>query len=311
MPFCCDVYPGTSCPLFCRFCPRGSGREDLLMTPERFADVVRDLVVCGAERVSVSGGLEPYSEPACASACIRAAVEAGAQAWVYTNGMLPMPGAEMAHRVRISCHGATNETFRRITRYCGPYPPLDRIRRAVAGLLARRGGRRLPQVGIGYILTVENASELSDAAHQWRDCGADFFDVRVPVSAKPPPRMVLRAARWLADESAPRHLTISLSDDITGTMRRAERCRAIRRSVVIDASGRAWACSWMAQPGMRPAWAMRGNVRTESPKAIFERITTADPVSHCEACPPAWRRWNLAKEEEECKPALRLSAETT
>lgn len=206
-PWILELHPGLSCPCSCVFCySMGEG----LATDERgyryadetgaldesdFVEIIRAFAEDGGKCLNLSGGLEPLS---CAFTpeLARAAVDAGLETWLYTNGIPDTADdgtwrwfVENLDSIRFSIHAATAPTYHRTQvphledRHVAEELFSRAVRRVEAAVSRRdelrRAGRRAARIGVTFVAVKYNWGQIPEAARLWVEKGVDFFDIRL------------------------------------------------------------------------------------------------------------------------------------
>lgn len=133
-------------------------------------EIIKDAAAMGVKAVQFTGGGEPTVHPDHLT-IFRAALEAGLQCALVTNGCLLREGwEEVLSRfawVRVSLDAGTAETYAKIRAV--PERTFDKCLENIRRLAGARGG----VVGVSYIVLQENYRECRRAAVAARQAGAD------------------------------------------------------------------------------------------------------------------------------------------
>jgi hypothetical protein len=302
-----EIHPGLACQLRCNFCWReGSTYHETapVLQEDRLDEILAEFKAQGGHELWLSGGVEPFSNPAMACRAIVGAHRLGLCIKVYSNGLAPALGEPFVRAivatypdwVRWSVHAATEKTFQAVAR---PHDPRLALRDGVKNIEAMSAARpagTTHKVGVGFLVLPENAGEVVQAAEFWSG-RVDFFDVRADArmdrSGNEAIRRGLAAFRVAQEAGRFGPLEIHLGDALTGPLQRPPFCYAPSHKLVMDPFGLVWTCCTHAHPGMRPAWARAGNLAVEDLHTIVARLKSRLPLPHCTVCCPGDIAMNL------------------
>ena len=181
-PIFVEVIPTNRCNHSCDFCAyRSKGyTSSQLFNPadeiphEKLAKIVEDCADMGVKAIEVTGGGEPMLHPWFLDFC-RLILSKGIDLGLVTNGSRWTKEATEVMKdaawVRFSIDAGREETYTQI-RHCSPitYPI---IRQAIQDLSQARGASPTPIIGVGFVVTKANWTEVVDAAAKAKADGAD------------------------------------------------------------------------------------------------------------------------------------------
>lgn len=144
--------------------------------PKRFIptakaiEILDDCARLGVGAIEFTGGGEPTVHPDC-MAIIAHAQALGLQTGLVTNGvrLKPHPALEQLTWLRVSLDAGTAATYERIRR--------SKAWDTVMATLERVGQLKGPLVGVGFVVTLENAHELHAAALLVKAAGISYLRV--------------------------------------------------------------------------------------------------------------------------------------
>ncbi len=217
-PFTVGIYPGVTCMLSCRFCGRVPGksyaREDLALGNQLLRSVFLEAPRDMPRRFYLSGGLEPLTNPGLGQ-LIAFAASLGHRMQLYTNGMMLTPHLLAAQEglwdldaLRISLHGADDETAQQTTRVFGT---ATRVLQNAKDFLRLKAERNSPvRLGFNFVVQSGQVGHLRKIAHaivRVADAspsrqGIDFLTLRENYAATPSAAIHGAERQWLRDELA-------------------------------------------------------------------------------------------------------------
>lgn len=167
-PFTVGIYPAVSCGLSCSFCARVGGEqyghEDIVQGNELFRQLFGEAPQDLPRRFYLSGGLEPLTNPGLAE-LVRFAAGFGHRMQLYTNGMMltsrflgKNEGLWHLDTLRISMHGADDETAQAVTSRAGVASRVIANARSLVRLKTRRGEKL--RIGFHYVVQSGQVSHL-------------------------------------------------------------------------------------------------------------------------------------------------------
>lgn len=306
-----EVHPGVACPLNCTFCyRRGHNYENgnSVLNIQRLQTLIVEFAAQGGRQLNISGGLEPFTRSEAVISAVQSAHACGLRTWIYTNGLSSALEdsdtceilIQNTDRIRFSIHAIDAQTYLRVARPQKPDITLARVIEIVWRLLRTRS-KPCPEIGIDFIVTSENASELVDAAIFWRYLGVDFLDVRFDVTATiGPDERTAQAVEQLRGRIQSGHVWPLRVNIGTYEKRRpfASKCWAPEQKLVIDPFGLVWPCCMLAHPGFRYRKAQLGDINTSNLGDIIRRVGELFPMSHCSNCTPWEADYNARQEKK-------------
>jgi GTP 3',8-cyclase len=193
-PITVEWHLSNSCDHACPLCTFGesvhsaANPDRRAMFPEDLVEcVVDDLKTLRARAVVYSGGGEPLLHPQAAKV-MWSVRNAGIEQGLITNGsrlgeqVMADAIVDTCRWVRISVDAGTPEKYREMH---GRACDFARTKDNIANLIARRGGRDKPVIGVSFLLTISNYTDLLRAAGEFRDVGVDYFQVKpIVISAE-------------------------------------------------------------------------------------------------------------------------------
>ena len=299
-PSMLELHPGSNCRLDCSFCYRKCGNyEDgrLPICGNILKRLIADFAESGGQQLYISGGLEPFSE--CDAVChaLLLANRSGLESRVYTNGAETALKKSWVQellvstvaRIRFSVHARSEVMYARISASKDPASDFTLVKENIVTLLDQRDGIK-PEIGVSFVVTDANISELSDAAFFWSILGLDFMDVRFDVLAADnrtkKSEGQLQAFERLVAANTFSPMRIDMGDLRWGKPNPPERCYMPFKKIVVDRFGLVWPCCFLAQPGIRPSWACLGSLLDRSYTKIVSSISDKFPRPHCGICTP-------------------------
>jgi len=309
-----EIHPGPSCPAGCRFCPTQGAklyppeRQREALSAEELRILVKDFAVLGGETIVLSGGLEPLSGPAVATAV--AASEAGLEVHLYTSGLsalLDDPDERRAlllsaHRIRFSVNGLSEASYGDIQLAGRPGARLlARVQRRLEALVEDRDALgATASIGLSFVAVAGNVGEVGAALEYCEQLGLDFFDVLVDITGDgdAPPEFlpVLEGLRRREEERGAGGPRIRVSGRTGTAPARARRCAAPRVKVAIDPFGYAWRCCYVANPELSSPDLLLGDVRTRGLRAVLDSEALEPLETSCATCPDFERTVNVLAE---------------
>jgi MoaA/NifB/PqqE/SkfB family radical SAM enzyme len=154
-----------------------SNPRRFLPTPKAL-EILDDCKELGVKAIDFTGGGEPTLHPA-HTALFARTLALGLDLALMTNGTrLGGPALDLlaqAKFVRFSLDAGTPATYARIRR--APPEVFAVVTRHIAALAARRDPAGDLEIGVNFVVTRENWTELGLAARQARDLGASYFRI--------------------------------------------------------------------------------------------------------------------------------------
>jgi len=135
-------------------------------------EILADASRCGVRAVQFTGGGEPTVHPAHIE-IFRHALKLGLECSLVTNGALLRPDWEEVYGkfswIRVSLDAGTEETYRKIRKT--PKGSFDRALKNIGKLASLDG----PYVGVSYVVTKENWTEIYEATRLSGQSGASYI----------------------------------------------------------------------------------------------------------------------------------------
>lgn len=193
-------YPGPVCMLRCGFCARLTGERypgsAIAGGNENFARVIDEMPLDDPDRLHISGGLEPLTNPG-TGALIRRAARRGLRVTCYTNAFA-LTGATLDRQpglldlgvLRVSLYGTDEPEYAGTTSRPGAF---DRVRRNLIGFQRRvRDRGHGPVLGFNYVILpaqVHRLARLADFIGDLNDAcpgrPVSFLNLREEYSGRP------------------------------------------------------------------------------------------------------------------------------
>jgi MoaA/NifB/PqqE/SkfB family radical SAM enzyme len=145
-----------------------------MMPPDKARELLMQFKAMGGKAVQFTGGGEPTVHPHCA-ALIDWAHCCGLETALVTNGVRLSEGLRRilmrSTWIRVSLDCADEETYMKVRRV--PAGVYGRVLDNVQALVRERGASRKPTIGMGFVVTRDNWSQVRLAAEIARDLGVD------------------------------------------------------------------------------------------------------------------------------------------
>lgn len=193
-PFKLMYFPTNVCNLKCAICWQRKGVHDYSeLPPRRQAALVEEAIALGVREFVIGGGGEPLARWKQLQPVFWAARAAGLYGMLFTNGTLITPAVAAAlvdigwSKVLVSLDGLqpSNDEVREAGSF-------DRIMRGLDRLLAARGSRSLPVIGVGCVMTRQGVEELPGLVRQLAERGCDQLNlIRLVVHLGPQRRFAV------------------------------------------------------------------------------------------------------------------------
>jgi MoaA/NifB/PqqE/SkfB family radical SAM enzyme len=305
-PTVLEIHPGIHCCLNCDFCFRDGSCYLLDREPidgNILKRLIFDFARLGGKELLISGGLEPFSQDVTVCHALLLADRAGLKSRIYTNGteasMHLRRSQELllfkTEQIRFSFHAISERIFSKITGISDAKSIMAQIQGTISSLLENRIGNS-PRIGIGYLVTQANVSDVCKAASFWKRFGVDFMNIRFDVLAMNGRSVSfnkqLQAFLDRVESDAFSPLQIEVGDFVQGQPSLPESCFSPFHKIVVDPFGFVWSCCLQAQPGRRPSWARLGDLTVQTYQEIVEAICKKFPRRHCKVCTPYELRYN-------------------
>jgi MoaA/NifB/PqqE/SkfB family radical SAM enzyme len=190
-PITVEWHLSNSCNHDCPFC---TFRESVHASPNRHAmfpdnlidQTVEDLKEIGSKAVVYSGGGEPLLYPK-VHEVMKKVADAGIHQGLVTNGAnieksnVAEAIMQNVEWVRISVDAGSQEVYEKTH---GVGRDFTRIVENIRQLVKKRKGTR-PTIGVSFLLTMFNFTDLLPSARLFRDVGVDYFQVKpIVISAE-------------------------------------------------------------------------------------------------------------------------------
>ncbi|MCE1225278.1 MAG: radical SAM protein [Geobacteraceae bacterium] len=156
--------------------------------PAMIINTVKEAAQLGLKAITLVGTGEPTLHPDFA-AITREIKAARVDVGLFTNGSVlneeKMQAVIDTHTfMRLSCSAADQEEHNAIHHAGRPGNDFNRIVSNVATLLAKRGGRPFPTIGVQFSVSHHNWQSLEKACRFWKMIGVDYFALK-PVYKNP------------------------------------------------------------------------------------------------------------------------------
>lgn len=322
-----EFNPGTRCRLNCSICYRqGKTYQNprKILGEDQLKQLIIDFSDSGGQELYISGGLEPFLryETVCHSLLL--ANKNKLQTRIYTNGTeaclqkrwIQELIVSTTTQVRLSIHAISPSVYSKVTGVSNCESLLNQVienTKSLVDLSTKLG----PKIGIGYVVNQYNASELSKAAHFWRDLGVHFMDVRFDVMASNRKNTEyakeIKAFQKHVKNNYLAPMQVQVGDFANNRPELAEKCFSPYHKIVVDPYGYVWSCCLQAQPGMQPSWACLGDLTKHTYGEIIQNIRSSFPRKHCTLCTPYEIQMNLKMSQRyaEYTPETPLCMTTT
>lgn len=165
------VYPSNSCPYSCDFCIMKDEHENnprAQLSKGTLEKLAADAKRLNVSLVHISGGGEPLTNPYVNDFIKNLKPTKVAMS---TNGYLLPRLTEPIDHLRVSFNAGTRETYKQIHGVDGFYRVIGNVKNAVQSGIAQ-------DIGMGFVLTPQNASEVNDFVKVAEDCGVRFVHIR-------------------------------------------------------------------------------------------------------------------------------------
>ena len=178
-PFKLMYFPTNACNLNCAICWQRRGVHDFSeLSAERQADLIREAIELGIRELVVGGGGEPLLRWKMLCPLFEQTTKAGVYGMFFTNGTLITPEIASAlvgmgwNKVLVSLDGlaSVNDEIRGEGSF-------NQIMQGLDCLLAARGDRPLPVIGIGCVMTRNGARQLPELVQFLSDRGCDQLNL--------------------------------------------------------------------------------------------------------------------------------------
>lgn len=305
MPFPIDwhVYPSNRCNHSCEFClfiQNGEQENGAQLSREQLLCYVDDAGRLGGTLVHFSGGGEPLLNKHTLEA-MRRAQEWGLAVALSTNGRLLTPEVACAvDFIRVSLNAGTAATHDRVNHHFRPGSDWEAILEAIRVSAPHK--RR--DLGLAFVVTPENVSEIYLFCQVAADVGADFVHIRPGFYYAPDRDQRTRDAMQTAlheSDAARRDFgdrlkIFAITEKFDGfwTPRTYQSCKAVWTGVLLTATGDLAVCQDRTDlrfgAGYRTGEPFEDIWRSAAHRLLVASITTGGELDRCPRC--VWNKRN-------------------
>ncbi len=196
-PLLWHIYPTNFCPQNCSFCimSEEKRKNPVALPRDILLKAVREAAESGAVTIHFSGGGEPLAHPDIIDAMALARLN-GLKVALSTNGVLidRFGASAIVGNVdyfRLSLNASTEEMHTKVSGLKEPF--WDRILKNLEEVVKLGKGKM--DIGVAYLLTVDNWQGLWAFCHLMADMNVDFVHIRPAYYADPELDRQLRSVR--------------------------------------------------------------------------------------------------------------------